>query len=157
MLESVRRPKMMLNGRKAVPTASEIFDKLLDRFLDQFGKHFAATKAAKSFDRKRLAAIIDDALSARGSQHSADEISRSNLHEIAKPLCKVIKLLDRPRNWDIAINALNDDGTFAGFLQAEQRYIVLLRDLRKISDGVPPVPKRKNSAAGHYARPLCFS
>jgi hypothetical protein len=139
MLESVRRPEITPNGRKAVPTASQIFDKRLDRFLDQFGKHFAA----KSSNRKRLAAIITEALDARGPQHWADKISRCNLHEIAKPLGKVIKLLDRPRNWDIAIKALSDDGTWGGFLQAEQRYSVLLRDLRKISSGVPPLPKRK--------------
>jgi hypothetical protein len=135
---------MTPNGRKAVPTASQIFDKRLDRFLDQIRKHFAATKAAKSFDRKRLAAIITEALDARGPQHWADTISRCNLHKIAKPLGKVIKLLDRPQNWDIAIKALNDDGTWGGgFLQAEKRYSVLLRDLRKISSDVPPVPKRK--------------
>jgi hypothetical protein len=119
--------------RKAMRAADHLFEKM----LNGFGRYFPA-----GFDRVQLAAIINEALSARGSQNWADTVSKSTLHEIARPLADVIKLLDTPRNWDIAINALADDHTWGAFEQAELQYIDLLRDLRKISCAVPPRPKR---------------
>jgi hypothetical protein len=107
---------------------------LLDPILDRFNKHFPA-----GFDREKLAAILDEEPSISASQHWADEVvGRCTLHKIAPELARVLKELDRPRHWDIAIAALNDGNWF----EAELRFGAWLRDLRKIIAAVPPAPRR---------------
>lgn len=108
--------------------------RIFESVLDQFGKHFP-----KGFDRKRLQKVIAEASGARGPH----ENSRSDLHKIANPLDRVIKLLDRPQNWDLAIATLAEDRTWGAFLVAELRFVELLRDLRNINRAALSHTKRE--------------
>jgi hypothetical protein len=143
---------------------------IFQRLLDKYGKHIAAAKGTSGFDREQLATIILDALAAQGADFCARDAAHCTLREVAKPLNQVIELLDTPRNWDTAISFLGEpDETPSGLERylpaellpfappslaplavppillhpAELRFIVLLRDLRKISRGLSSLPRRK--------------